>query len=57
MSDKTPDLSDVTRVVLVDFTRHEQTTVRGDIDVSLSMQDDGRTLKVFVSKKENANED
>jgi hypothetical protein len=60
MSDKTPDLSAVNRVVLVDFTRHEgtfQTAVRGDIDVIIDMQDNGRTLKVFVKTRNSHNED
>lgn len=48
------DLSSITRVVLVDYTKREgtfQTTVSGDIAASIDVQDAGRTLKIFVNKR------
>ena len=48
------DMSNVTRVELIDHRRNSKTQGRAFVawdcgQVAVSMQDDGRTLKVFVS--------
>lgn len=45
----TMDTSKVTRVEVIEHTG--RTVVRRPVSVQLSLQDDGRTLKVFIDPK------
>lgn len=45
------DISKVTRVEVIDEKGRSYVNWKSDNKVSLSLQDDGRTLKVFITKE------
>ncbi len=51
MKDELLDLKDVTRVEVIDETGRVYTRHNIDI-VKLAVQDDGRTIKIFVSNRQ-----